>query len=50
MVVEVMRSRINTWGLTMQKPTSTSIRSVDPNLGDVPSNKIQSCKLQTCRD
>lgn len=38
------------WGLGMQKPASTSSRSVDPNLGDVPSNEIQLCGLQTCRD
>ena len=45
MAVEVMRPRINTWGLGMQKPTSTSSRSVDPNLGDISSNEIQSCGL-----
>jgi len=42
MALEVMGPRINTWGLGTQKPTSTSSCSVDPNLGDVPSNEIQS--------
>jgi len=46
MTVEVMRPQISTWGLWMQKPTSTSSRSVDPNPpGDVPPNAIQRTPL-----
>ena len=47
MVVDVVRSQINTRGPGPQKPTNTSRRSIDHN---ALSNKIQSWRLQTCRD